>query len=97
MKYWTKTKRFFKEAAPTLQQQRLIALILLLCQGGITVSGSIVRVTGSGLGCPTWPECQPGSLVPMEGAAPALLQAIDLGKRHLSVMESAAGIAGQNA
>ena len=51
--YWTKIKRFFKEAAPTLQQQRLIALILLLCQGGITVSGSIVRVTGSGLGCPT--------------------------------------------
>ena len=65
MNYWTKIKRFFKEAAPTLQQQRLIALILLLCQGGITVSGSIVRVTGSGLGCPTWPECQPGSLVPM--------------------------------
>ena len=48
--YWTKIKRFFKEAAPTLQQQRLIALILLLCQGGITVSGSIVRVTGSGIG-----------------------------------------------
>ena len=44
MNYWTKIKRFFKEAAPTLQQQRLIALILLLCQGGITVSGSIVRV-----------------------------------------------------
>ena len=65
MNYWTKIKRFFKEAAPTLQQQRLIALILLLCQGGITVSGSIVRVTGSGLGCHTWPECQPVSLVPM--------------------------------
>jgi cytochrome c oxidase assembly protein subunit 15 len=28
----------------------------------IVLGGGIVRVTGSGLGCPTWPECQPGSL-----------------------------------
>lgn len=27
------------------------------------VTGGAVRLTGSGLGCPTWPECQPGSLV----------------------------------
>ena len=93
MNYWTKIKRFFKEAAPTLQQQRPIALILLLCQGGITVSGSIVRVTGSGLGCPTWPECQPGSLVPMEGAAPALHQAIEFGNRLLTFVVSAAAVA----
>ena len=93
MNYWTKIKRFFKEAAPTLQQQRLIALILLLCQGGITVSGSIVRVTGSGLGCPTWPECQPGSLVPMEGAAPALHQAIEFGNRLLTFVVTAAAVA----
>ena len=28
------------------------------------MTGSVVRVTGSGLGCPTWPQCFPGSLVP---------------------------------
>jgi len=28
----------------------------------IVLGGGIVRVTGSGLGCPTWPECQAGSL-----------------------------------
>ncbi len=28
----------------------------------IVVTGGLVRLTGSGLGCPTWPECQPGSL-----------------------------------
>jgi cytochrome c oxidase assembly protein subunit 15 len=28
----------------------------------IVLGGGIVRVTGSGLGCPTWPECQTGSL-----------------------------------
>lgn len=28
----------------------------------IVLSGGVVRVTGSGLGCPTWPACEPGSL-----------------------------------
>lgn len=28
------------------------------------MTGSVVRVTSSGLGCPTWPQCFPGSLVP---------------------------------
>lgn len=88
--YWTRTKRFFKEVVPTVEQQRLIALILIFCQGGITVSGSIVRVTGSGLGCPTWPQCQPGSLVPVEGAAPAIHQIIEFGNRLLTFVDSAA-------
>ena len=30
----------------------------------IIVTGGLVRLTGSGLGCPTWPECTPGSYVP---------------------------------
>lgn len=28
----------------------------------IIVTGGVVRVTGSGLGCPTWPQCEAGSL-----------------------------------
>lgn len=28
----------------------------------IVVTGGVVRVTGSGLGCPTWPVCEAGSL-----------------------------------
>lgn len=28
----------------------------------IVVTGGVVRVTGSGLGCPTWPQCEAGSL-----------------------------------
>ena len=28
----------------------------------IVLSGGIVRITGSGLGCPTWPACEAGSL-----------------------------------
>ena len=78
---------------PTLKTQRLVALILLLCQGGITVSGSVVRVTGSGLGCVTWPQCHPGSLVPVAGAAPLLHQVIEFGNRLLTFVVAAAAIA----
>lgn len=88
-----KVTTFFREATPTIKQQRLIALILLICQGGITVSGAIVRVTGSGLGCITWPECHPGSLVPLSGAAPWIHQLIEFGNRLLTFVVSAAAVA----
>ncbi|AWB96863.1 heme A synthase [Agromyces badenianii] len=32
----------------------------------IIATGGAVRLTGSGLGCPTWPTCTAGSLVPTE-------------------------------
>lgn len=80
-------------AGPSLKTQRIIALVLLICQAGITVSGSIVRVTGSGLGCVTWPNCHPGSLVPIQGAAPMLHQAIEFGNRLLTFVVAAAAIA----
>lgn len=69
---------------PTIQTQRLFAVILLLCQTGITFTGSLVRVTGSGLGCDTWPECHPGSLFPTAGAAPWIHQLIEFGNRLLT-------------
>ncbi len=34
----------------------------LVSQILIVVTGGAVRLTGSGLGCPTWPECEPGSI-----------------------------------
>lgn len=42
---------------------RLYSVLSLISQVLIVVTGGAVRLTGSGLGCPTWPECQPGSLV----------------------------------
>lgn len=78
---------------PSLKRQRLLALLLLICQGGITVTGSIVRVTGSGLGCDTWPHCQTGSFVPVAGAAPAIHQAIEFGNRLLTFVLVAAVVA----
>ncbi|KQB85541.1 COX15/CtaA family protein [Corynebacterium oculi] len=78
---------------PSLRLQRALALVLLICQGGITVTGSIVRVTGSGLGCNTWPQCHEGSLVPVEGAAPLVHQVIEFGNRLLTFVLVAAVIA----
>lgn len=69
---------------PTVRTQRILAIILLICQTGITFTGSLVRVTGSGLGCNTWPECHPGSLFPTAGAAPWIHQAIEFGNRMLT-------------
>ncbi|BDZ50600.1 hypothetical protein GCM10025867_28410 [Frondihabitans sucicola] len=42
---------------------RIIAWASLVCQLVLVGTGGLVRLTGSGLGCPTWPECTTGSLV----------------------------------
>ena len=41
-----------------------VLLVNLAAQVGIVVTGGVVRLTGSGLGCPTWPQCVPGSYTP---------------------------------
>ncbi|QRP43760.1 heme A synthase [Amycolatopsis sp. FDAARGOS 1241] len=51
---------------PSAAVQRGVGIAAVVAQGGIGVTGSVVRVTGSGLGCPTWPQCVPGSLVPVQ-------------------------------
>lgn len=69
---------------PSMAAQRLLALLVLIAQAGIAVTGSVVRVSGSGLGCDTWPQCHEGSFTPVAGAAPALHQAIEFGNRLLT-------------
>ena len=41
-----------------------VALANVVANGAIVVTGGAVRLTGSGLGCPTWPRCTGGSLTP---------------------------------
>ncbi|MFC6395476.1 COX15/CtaA family protein [Luteococcus sanguinis] len=50
----------------------------------IIVTGVLVRVTGSGLGCPTWPTCVPGSVVPVAGQAQGFHKFIEFGNRMLT-------------
>ncbi|MBV0916693.1 COX15/CtaA family protein [Mycobacteroides chelonae] len=72
---------------PSLRAQRLIAAAVVLTQGGIAVTGAVVRVTASGLGCPTWPQCFPGSFTPVAVAeVPRIHQAVEFGNRMISFL-----------
>jgi cytochrome c oxidase assembly protein subunit 15 len=42
---------------------RVVVWLSLIAQSGIAVTGAFVRLTASGLGCPTWPLCTDDSLV----------------------------------
>lgn len=59
--------------------------ILLFLQGALVVTGGAVRLTGSGLGCPTWPQCTPGSYVPVAGQIQGQVHAwIEFGNRLIT-------------
>jgi cytochrome c oxidase assembly protein subunit 15 len=68
-----------------------IALVNLVANGAIVVTGGAVRLTGSGLGCPTWPRCTDDSFV----ATPELAGhgAIEFGNRLLTFVLAAVAIA----
>ena len=70
---------------PSVRTQRLLAAAVLLSQALISVTGAIVRVTASGLGCPTWPQCFPGSFTPVPHAeVPIVHQAVEFGNRLIT-------------
>jgi cytochrome c oxidase assembly protein subunit 15 len=59
--------------------------VLLFLQAALVVTGGAVRLTGSGLGCPTWPECTPGSYTPVpHQAEPQLNVWIEFANRLLT-------------
>jgi len=63
---------------------RLLGLLLLL-QSGLVVTGGAVRITGSGLGCPTWPKCTDLSYIPVPHQPQGQLHAwIEFGNRLLT-------------
>lgn len=68
-------------------------LVNLCAQVGIVVSGGLVRLTGSGLGCPTWPECTDGSMVPVATQSEGLHKFIEFGNRTLTFAVLVASLA----
>ncbi|MGA9749492.1 MAG: COX15/CtaA family protein [Nocardioides sp.] len=57
----------------------------------IVVSGGVVRLTGSGLGCPTWPRCTDESFVPHRELG--IHGAIEFGNRMITFVLAAVAIA----
>jgi heme a synthase len=48
---------------------RRLALVSVIANVAIVVTGGAVRLTDSGLGCPTWPKCTDTSLTPVRANA----------------------------
>lgn len=56
----------------------------LVAQVAIIVTGGAVRLTGSGLGCSTWPMCEPGEFTPRVHGAMTIHPIIEFGNRTLT-------------
>ena len=63
---------------------RRVYVANLVAQMGIIVTGGIVRLTSSGLGCPTWPRCIGTSIVPVEGQVQTWHKYVEFGNRSLT-------------
>ena len=62
-----------------------LSTLMVFTQSAIVFTGALVRITGSGLGCSTWPECTPGSYTPTPDQPEAPLHAwIEFGNRLLT-------------
>jgi cytochrome c oxidase assembly protein subunit 15 len=70
---------------------RVLAWLTLITQILIVGTGGAVRLTGSGLGCPTWPTCTDASLV----ATPemGIHGGIEFGNRLLSILVGIVAVA----
>ncbi|NYI77921.1 COX15/CtaA family protein [Nocardioides panzhihuensis] len=67
-----------------------LAIANLVANIGIVVTGAVVRLTGSGLGCPTWPKCTEESYVAHE--ALGINGVIEFGNRMLTYVLAAIAI-----
>jgi heme a synthase len=63
---------------------RSVFIANLVGQTAIIVTGAVVRLTGSGLGCPTWPQCVEGSYVPTARQAQEWHKYVEFGNRLLT-------------
>lgn len=77
------------DAGPTFARVRSrfagpVVVANLVGQIGIVVTGGAVRLTGSGLGCSTWPQCEPGEFTPQLHAAMSIHPLIEFGNRTLT-------------
>ena len=75
----------------TARWLRPLAWATLVGNIAIVVTGGAVRLTGSGLGCPTWPRCTPDSFVPHGELG--IHGAIEFGNRMVTFVLAAIAVA----
>lgn len=68
-----------------------LAVLNILANMGLVVTGAAVRLTGSGLGCPTWPRCTEESYVTHPSMG--IHGAIEFGNRMLTFVLVAVAVA----
>jgi cytochrome c oxidase assembly protein subunit 15 len=71
---------------------RRVLLVNLVLEIGIVVTGGLVRLSGSGLGCPTWPQCVPGSFTPVAHQEQGFHKLIEFGNRSLTSVVGVAAL-----
>lgn len=80
-----------REPGPLARFLPLAAWASIVANIGIVVTGGAVRLTGSGLGCPTWPRCTDDGYTPH--GAYSVHAAIEFGNRMLTFVLVAVAIA----
>jgi cytochrome c oxidase assembly protein subunit 15 len=70
---------------------RPLAWATLVANGVLVVTGGAVRLTGSGLGCPTWPRCTDEGFTPHGSLS--MHSAIEFGNRTLTFLLTAIAVA----
>lgn len=70
---------------------RPLAWASLISNMVLVVTGGAVRLTGSGLGCPTWPRCTENAFTPRQ--AVSIHSAIEFGNRMLTFVLVAVAVA----
>ena len=81
------------DKAPVHPWLRRLFWLNLAVEIGIVITGGLVRLTGSGLGCPTWPQCVPGSFTPVEHQEQSYHKYIEFGNRTLTGLVSVVALA----
>ncbi len=81
------------DRAGTHRWLRPVLLANVVVEVLIVVTGGLVRLTGSGLGCPSWPQCVPGSYTPVAHQAQGFHKYIEFGNRTLTGVVSIAAVA----
>ena len=79
------------ERRGALRLLRRLAVASLVANVLIVVTGGVVRLTGSGLGCPTWPRCTEESFTPH--GAMDVHTAIEFGNRMVTFALAAVAVA----